>query len=129
MEKINTYAEFWAGNVKLNVSTTKKLKGVKGRMQNWGYFEITDGSLTTKPIFYDRLSFFMDCGRKEFKKECKEEIENIGLDWDEIFRDVKRVIKRAIKLGLLFEEPYVEVKDPESLRERLEQINKQSYGI
>jgi hypothetical protein len=129
MEKINTYAEFWTGNVKLNISTTKKLKGVKGNMQNWGYFEITDGSIGGKDCWWDNLEYFINCGKKEFKQECKKELKEAGFDWREVYKDVKRVVKRAIDLGLLVEEPYVEIKDHESLKERLEQINKQSYGV
>ena len=42
---INTYVQLYLNNVELNIAVTEKLKGGKDRLKNFGWFEISDGTI------------------------------------------------------------------------------------
>jgi hypothetical protein len=100
---INTYIQFLLDEVELNISVKEDLSGYKDfePLYQFGYFEITNGSIKDKPLSWDNLTFFISCGKKEFKKECKEGLKEKGLDWRETYKKVKTLLKRAKKLDLL----------------------------
>jgi hypothetical protein len=101
MEKINTYVQFYKGDVELNISVKSDLTLQEGNLKNFGYFEITDGSLGKKSIFWDSVDFFLDCSKKEFKEVCKEQLEEAGYNWKEVYDTIQSLLKRAKKLKLI----------------------------
>lgn len=98
---IQTYIQFYIEDVQLNLCVTKDLKPQEGNLKNFGYFEITDGSLETKPLFWDNVDFFLECDKKAFKDECKKELVKAGYDWKEIYKIIKTLLKRAKKLKII----------------------------
>jgi hypothetical protein len=108
MSKVQTYIQFYSGDVELNISVkddlTKHLENES--LHHFGYFQITNGDLDDKPIFWDNISWTSKVcnnkrGRKEFKKELKEQLKEKGYNWKEIYKQVKTVLDRAQKLNLL----------------------------
>jgi hypothetical protein len=103
MSKVQTYIQFYSGDVELNISVkddlTKHLENES--LYHFGFFQITNGDLDDKPIFWDNLDFFISAGKKEFKRECKKDLKNKGYDWKEIYKQVKTLLDRAQKLNLL----------------------------
>jgi hypothetical protein len=100
---ISTYVQLYMNDIELNISVKKDLTGYKDDepLYQFGYIQITDGTIGDKPFFWDNLSYFINCGKKEFKEECKEELKEKGYDWKETYRDIKILLKRAKKLKLL----------------------------
>lgn len=103
MEKISTYIQLFKDDVELNLGVNEDLTAKDGVLKNWGYIQITDGSLDTKPLFWDNTDFFLNCGKKEFKEDCKEELKERGYDWREIYKTIKTLLKRAKKLKIIVE--------------------------
>lgn len=101
MEKIHTEISLNLNDVELNISVKEDLTALDGVLKNWGFIRITDGCLDTKPIFWDGLDYFTSCGKKQFKKECKEELKNAGYEWREIYKIIKSLLRRAEKLNIL----------------------------
>lgn len=97
-DKINTYVQLYLNDIELNISVTKDLKAQEG---NFGFFEITDGSLDTKPIFWDNILWVEEVGKKEFKKDMKEELSERGYDWIKVRKDCLKLLNRARKLKIL----------------------------
>jgi hypothetical protein len=101
--KINTYVQLYLDDVELNISVKSNLKRYEEEesLHHFGYIQITDGALGDKPIFWDNLDFFISAGKKEFKEECKKELEKKGYNWKETYKTIKALLKRAKKLNLL----------------------------
>jgi len=102
-DSVQTYIQFYLDEVELNISVKKDLSGHKENepLHNFGYFQITNGDVKDKPIFWDGISWTLKVGKKEFKKEFKEELEEKNLNWKETYKKVKTLLKRAKKLNLL----------------------------
>lgn len=101
MEKINRAVELQIGMVRINVTVKKNLKAREDVLKNWGYIEVTDGGLESDSCFYDNLDFFMNCTKKGFQEECKEELKDKGYDWRETYKEIKKLIKEAVRLKIL----------------------------
>jgi hypothetical protein len=103
MEEIQTKVQLYLNDIDLNISVKKDLTGYKydERLYQFGYIQITDGKIEDKPLFWDNVCFFTECGKKEFKEECKTELKEKGYDWKETYTDIKTLLKRAKKLKLL----------------------------
>ena len=101
--KINTYVRFYLNDIELNICVKEDLSGYKENepLYRFGYFQITDGRIEDRPLFWDKVSYFIECGKKEFKKECKKELKEKEYNWKETYRDIKILLKRAKKLKLL----------------------------
>lgn len=98
MEKVYTSIEFNVGNVVLNVSVTEDLKPRGGNLKNFGYIQIESSNKTG--VFWDNLSYFFDL-TPDKKAEIKEELTEKGEYYPGVIKDIKKVIKRALKLGFL----------------------------
>ena len=98
---IDIYTHLHLNDVELSIAVTDSLKKQEGNLKNFGYVQITDGSKEDKPIFWDGISFFLECGKKEFKKECKKQLKNKNYNWKETYKEIKTLLKRTIKLKLL----------------------------
>lgn len=98
---INTYVQFYLDEVELNLAVKKDLTPQDGNLKNFGYFQITNGGIKEKPIFWDGIPWTLEVGRKEFKKEFRKELKEKGLDWRETYKKVKTLLKRAKKLKLV----------------------------
>jgi len=102
-DKINTNIQFYLEDIELNISVkgnlTKHLENEP--IHNYGFIQITNGGLDDKPLFWDNVSFFISAGKKEFKEECKKELQEKGYDWKEVYKQIKTLLKRAKKLDLL----------------------------
>jgi hypothetical protein len=103
MSEISTYVQLYLNDIELNIAVKKDLSGYNEghRLYQWGYIQITDGSIEDKPLFWDNLTFFLECGKKEIKEECKTELKEKGYNWKETYRDIKILLKQAKKLKLL----------------------------
>jgi hypothetical protein len=101
--KINTYVQLYLNDIELSIAVKKDLSGYKDNepLYQFGHFQITDGRLEDRPLFWDNLSFFLECGKKEFKEECKTELKEKEYNWKETYTDIKTLLKRAKKLKLL----------------------------
>jgi hypothetical protein len=100
---IQTNVQFYLNDIELNISVKKDLSGYKENepLYQFGYIQITDGKIGDRPLFWDNVCFFTECGKKEFKEECKTELKEKGYDWKETYRDIKTLLKQAKKLKLL----------------------------
>jgi hypothetical protein len=103
MEKIRTHIQLFKDDVELNMTVNEDLTAIEGNLKNWGFIEITDGHLETESLFWDNIDFFLSCGKKEFKEECKEELIKAGYNWREIYKTIKQLLKRAKKLKIIVE--------------------------
>jgi hypothetical protein len=103
MEEIQTYVQLYLNDIELSIAVKENLSGYKENeaLYQFGHIQITDGSIEDKPLFWDNVCFFTECGKKEFKEECKTELKEKGYDWKETYRDIKILLKRAKKLKLL----------------------------
>lgn len=100
-DKIQTYVQFLKGDVLLNIAVTDGLKRQKGNLKNFGYFEITDGSLDDKPLFWDNLSFFLNGKEEDILKEIEKELLDNGYKPKKILNQINKLLNRAKKLKLL----------------------------
>lgn len=100
-DNIHTNVQFYLDDIELNISVKNDLSAQDGGLKNFGFIQITDGGLDTESIFWDNLSFFLDCSKKEFKKECKKELKKAGYNWKEIYATVKELLNRAVELKIL----------------------------
>ena len=101
-EKINTCIQLYLNEVELNISVKEDLSCQDGVLKNWGYIEVSTGQTEKENCFWDNLDFFINCGKKEFKEECKKELQEKGFeDWKDIYKKVKTLLKRAKKLNLI----------------------------
>ena len=98
MEKISTYIQLFKDDVELNLGVNEDLTPREG---DWGYIQITDGSIHTKPIFWDGIPLFLNCGKKEFKRECKKELKERGYKWKEVYKTIKELLNRAKELKII----------------------------
>jgi hypothetical protein len=103
MHEIQTYVQLYLNDIELNISVKRDLDGYKDNepLYQSGYFQITDGKIEDKPLFWDNLTFFLECGKKEFKEECKTELKEKGYKWKETYKEIKTLLKQAKKLKLL----------------------------
>jgi hypothetical protein len=99
---IQTYVQLYLDDVELNISVTDKLKRQEDRLKNFGYIQVTTGAVDEKPVFWDGIEFFLECDEKQFKKECKRDLDKAGFDCDTTYKIIKKLLKRAIKLKLLY---------------------------
>jgi len=103
MSGISSYVQLYLNDIELNIAVKEDLSGYKDfePLYQFGHFQITDGRVEDKPLFWDNLTFFLECGKKEFKEECKKELKEKERNWKETFREIKILLKRAKKLKLL----------------------------
>lgn len=102
-DKINTYIQFYLDDIELNISVKEDLTGYLENepLHQCGFIQITDGKLEDRPIFWDNVSYFIDCRKKEFKEECKKELQEKGYDWKQTYKQIKTLLKRAKKLNII----------------------------
>jgi hypothetical protein len=98
---IKTYVQLYSNNVELNIAVTKDLKREEGNLKNFGYIQITEGGIDEKGIFWDNLEFFFDVSFKDYKKECGEDLEKGSYNKKQTYKDIKRLLKRAHKIGII----------------------------
>lgn len=101
--KIHTEVQIYLDNVTLSISVKEDLSKEDGKITNFGYVQVSNGAIGGKECFWDNISYFFDISRKKFKKEVREELEQKGYNWEEIYKTIKRLIKRARKLNLIVE--------------------------
>ena len=103
MGTITTYVQLYLNDIELNIAVKENLSGYEEHesLYRFGHFEIKDGKIGDKPLFWDNLTFFLECDKKEFKEECKKELKEKGYNWKETYTDIKILLKRAKKLKLL----------------------------
>lgn len=100
-EKINTCIQLYLNEVELNISVKKDLSCQDGVLKNFGYIKVSTGQIGKEDCFWDNLDFFINCGKKEFKEECKKELQEKGFNHKEIYKTIKQLLKRAKKLNIL----------------------------
>lgn len=99
--KINTYVQLYLNNVELNISVTENLKGEKGRLKNFGWFQISDGTTNAETCSWDNLNYFFDCTYGSFKNECGDDLKRCGFGAKKVYKDINKLLNRAKKLNLL----------------------------
>lgn len=99
--KMQTYVQFFKDDIELSISVTDSLKKQEGNLRLFGHIQITDGKIDDKPIFWDNLSFFLEASKKEFKKECKNQLKEKGYKWKDTYKDIKKLLNHAKKLNLI----------------------------
>ena len=103
-DNVQTYIQFYLDEVELNISVKDDLSGHKENdpLRNFGHFQVSTGHKDNEDCFWDNISFFISAGKKEFKEECKKELQQKGFkDWKETYKKVKTLLKRAKKLNLI----------------------------
>jgi hypothetical protein len=100
-DNITTYIQLYSNNVELNISVTKDLKREEGNLKNFGYIQITEGEIDEKGCFFDNLEYFFDLSFKKYKKECRKDLEKGGYNVKQTYKDIKRLLKRAHKIGII----------------------------
>lgn len=99
--KIDTYVQLYLNNIELNISVTKNLKGEMDILKNFGWFEISDGTINSETCSWDNLSYFFDLSLENFKKECGEDLKRCDFGAKKVYKDINKLLKRAFKLGIL----------------------------
>ena len=102
-DKVNISAQFYLNDIELNISVKEDMsKHEKGEpLHRFGHIQITDGTIDDKPIFWDGIPFFIECGKKEFKKECGKDLKKKGYEWKETYKIIKKLLKTAKKLNVI----------------------------
>lgn len=102
-DDVQTYIQFYLDEVELNVSVNEDLSGYKENepLHSFGYIQVSTGHINNEDCFWDNVLFFISAGKKEFKEECKKELKEKGLDWKDIYKKIKILLKRAEKLNLI----------------------------
>lgn len=100
-DKIHTEVNLHLDDVTLSISVKENLKKYKEKLVNFGYIEVSTGTIGAEECFWDNINFFLNCGKKEFKKECSEELERKGFNWKQTYKTIKKLLKRAEKLNLI----------------------------
>jgi hypothetical protein len=104
-EKISNNVELRLGDVVLNISVTEDLKREEGNLKNFGYIQISNGMLNEEnECFWDNPIYFFDISAKKFNKECGEDLKKGRFDIEETRKNIKKLLKRAFKLGILTKE-------------------------
>lgn len=67
---------------------------------NFGYIEIHDGSIYTKAVFWDNLSYFFKID-KEKKKSIKQDLKVAEQFYPGVVSDIKKLIKKAFEVEIL----------------------------
>lgn len=98
---IQTYVQFYLEDVELNISVKNDLSRQEDKLKNFGFIQITDWHVNTKPLFWDNLNFFILAGKKEFKEECKSDLKEKGYDWIKTYKQIKTLLKQAEELNLI----------------------------
>lgn len=103
-DDVQTYIQFYLDEVELNISVKEDLGRQEERLKNFGYIQVSTGHIDKEDCFWDNLSYFLNCRKKEFKRECKKELQQKGFqDWKGIYKKIKILLKRAKKLKLITE--------------------------
>lgn len=92
------YISFYKNDVTLDVWVDDDLQPDKNL---FGAITVSSGQTGSEDAYWDNLSYFLNIGKKEFKKECKEELVKLGFSWKEVYTDVAYLVDKAKKLGLL----------------------------
>lgn len=101
MEKIQTYLQLLHENVELNICLKEDLSRQDNNLKNFGFIQVSAGSIGEKPCFWDNIDFFIKRKRKKFKKECGKELLKKGFNVDDTYNSIKILLQRAKKLNLL----------------------------
>lgn len=56
-----------------------------------------------EPVSWDNLRFFLERKEKRVKRNCIKDVEKLGLEWGEIWEDIKYLLERAKKLKYIDE--------------------------
>jgi hypothetical protein len=99
--KILSEVQLRIDNVTLTVSVDNKLKVRQDVLKNNGYIEITTGNINDENIFWDNLDWFIHVEYLDFISECEEDLKTLGYKNKQTFKIIQRLIRRAIKLGIL----------------------------
>ena len=84
-----------------NVALTVDVKDDLSRDDRcYGYLEVHDGSLLTRPVFWDNLFYFFNIGAKK-KKSIKDELKGNNEFYQGVVKDIKKVFKKAFELGII----------------------------
>lgn len=71
--------------------------------KNFGYIEVNDGSIHTKEVFWDNLSYFFKICKK--KKRCiKHDLKVAEQFYPGVVSDIKKLIKKAFEVEILSKE-------------------------
>lgn len=99
--KIGTNVQLYLNNVELNIAVQEDLKGEEGNLKNFGWLEISDGTIDGETCSWDNLLFFYQLSLEDFKKECGKDLKRCGFGAKKTWKDINKLLKRAIKLKLL----------------------------
>ena len=99
--KISTYVQLFLNDVELSIAVTENLKGETDRLKNFGWFEISDGTLDGETCSWDNLCYFYDLSFKDFKEECGDDLKRCGFGAKKTYKSINKLLKRAFKLELL----------------------------
>lgn len=101
-KEIITEVKLTKGNVTLGINVSEDLKLCKNeKAENCGYIQVTDGYIDSKEVFWDNINWFLHID-DEKKKEIVEELKEKGQHYKGVIKDIKSVVKRALKLNLLY---------------------------
>lgn len=92
------YISFYKNDVTLEIWVDEELRPDKNL---FGSITVSSGQIGAEEAYWDNLSYFLNLSKKEFKKECKEELVKLGFSWKEVYIDMVYLLDKAKKLGLL----------------------------
>lgn len=101
MEKIQTYIQLYHEDVELNICVKDDLSRQDEKLKNFGFIQVSTGSIKEKPCFWDNIDFFIKRKKKKFEKECGKELLKKGFEVDKTYESIKVLLERAKKLNLL----------------------------
>ena len=97
---IGHIVELYTDDVTLSIYVTPDLK-YNEKVSNFGNIQVGGWIDEKKNCNWDGINFFMTCTKKEFMQECKQELKDKDFAPKEIRKAITRLIKRAIKIGIL----------------------------
>jgi hypothetical protein len=80
-DSVQTYVQLFLDEVELNICVKDDLTYYRKHepLYNFGFFQITNGNIEEKPIFWDGIEWTFEVGKKQFKADFKKELEKKGL--------------------------------------------------
>lgn len=96
-----SYISFYSNDVTLELFLDSKSSTIKADSGLLGFIKVQGSMKEDKEVYWDGIDFFLNVSKKEFKKDCKEELVGIGMDWKDVYQDIKEVFNEAKRFGLI----------------------------
>jgi hypothetical protein len=96
-----SYISFYSNDVTLELFLDSKSSTIKLDSGLCGFIKVQGPMKEDKEVYWDGIEYFLNVSKKEFKKDCKEELVGIGMDWKDVYQDIREVFNGAKRFSLI----------------------------